>query len=71
MTESSERILNKIAYADGEKRVDEDCLTVFDHGTPYRFGIGAAAYALNAPKDMTPVQGVAYSILGFGTKDEE
>lgn len=71
MAEYNERILNKIAYADGEKRVDENCLTVFDHGTPYRFGIGAAAYALDAPKDMPLVQGVAYRILGFSTKAEE
>ena len=67
----SERILNKIAYADGEKRVDDNCLKVVDNGIVYRFGIGAAASALNAPKDMQPAQGVVYRILGFGNTDEE
>ena len=60
-----ERILNKVAYADGEKRVDESGLTVFDDGKPYKFDLGAAAYALGVPKDMNPVQGIAYKILGF------
>jgi hypothetical protein len=67
----TEKILNKVAYGDGEKKVDENGLTVFDHGKPYTFNLGAAAYALGAPRDMNPEMGVAYRLVGLGTRDKE
>ena len=71
MTNYTERILNKIAYADGEKTVDGTGLTVVDHGKRYKFELEGVADAVEAPKDMGLVQGVAYRLLGFGTEDRK
>jgi hypothetical protein len=70
MTTHEERLLNKVAYGDGERKVDENHLTILDHGIPYRFDTGYAAHVLNAPKGMKPELGVAYRILGVSAKEE-
>jgi len=70
MTEYTEKILNKIAYADGGKTVNEEGLTLVDGGKTYKFGLGPVAYALNAPRNMNPVQGIAYRLLGFKAEDD-
>lgn len=70
MTTYEEKLLNKVAYGDGEKKIDENHLTILDHGIPYKFDTGYAAHVLNAPKDMNHVQGVAYRILGASAKEE-
>jgi len=66
-----ERLLNKVAYGDGERKVDENHLTILDHGIPYKFETGYAAHVLNAPKSMGTVQGVAYRLVGLGARDDE
>ncbi len=70
MTTYEERLLNKVAYGDGERKVDENHLTITDHGIPYKFETGYAAHVLNAPKGMNLVQGIAYRILGFSTEED-
>ena len=70
MTTYEEKLLNKVAYGDGKRKVDDEHLTIFDHGIPYRFDTGYAAHVLNAPRDMPIVQGVAYRILGAHPSDE-
>ena len=66
----TEEILNKLAYADGEKAVNDDGLTVYDHGKPYNFGLRDSAYALGVGPNENPVLGVASRVLGFHAEEE-
>ncbi|NIM47165.1 MAG: hypothetical protein GTN40_03340 [Candidatus Aenigmarchaeota archaeon] len=66
----TEEILNKLAYADGKKKVDDTGVRVYDNGMRYTFGLGETAYALGVPNNENPVLGVASRVLSFGIKKE-
>ncbi|NIO44097.1 MAG: hypothetical protein GTN36_00885 [Candidatus Aenigmarchaeota archaeon] len=69
MTQTDE-FLKKVAYGDGEKRVYESGVTIYDHGTPYKFPMGVVASALNLSPYENPVTSAAEKLLGFKAEKE-
>jgi hypothetical protein len=60
---NAEDFLKKAAYADGERKIEENNVTIFDGGKPYKFPMKEAAGALGL--SQYNIMGVSEKLLGF------